>query len=213
MNTLPLVSGPAGLADWAALVLHFGMLSLLAVGGALSTAPDMNRYLVLERHWLSDTQFHDAIALAQVAPGPNILFVALLGWQVGLNASTSLNAAHGTHAWISLLLATCGALLTLLGMLLPSSVLTYNATRWAHRHREQRGIRAFKAGFAPIVVALMLATAWLLSLGAHHDVVPLTHDLALWAISLVATWLLWRTRLHVLWLLGAGALLGAFWLG
>ena len=33
-------------ADWVALLTHFLSLSLLAVGGAITTAPDMHRYLV-----------------------------------------------------------------------------------------------------------------------------------------------------------------------
>jgi len=73
-------------ADWLDLLAHFLSLSLLAVGGAISTAPDMHRYLVDARHWLSEGQFTSSIALAQAAPGPNVLFVALMGWNVGLNA-------------------------------------------------------------------------------------------------------------------------------
>ena len=66
------------LADWGSLFLHFISLSLLAVGGAITTAPDIHRYLVDETHWLSDTQFTSSIALAQGAPGPNVMFIACL---------------------------------------------------------------------------------------------------------------------------------------
>ena len=78
------MSVPADL--WWSLVVHFASLSLLAVGGAITTAPDMHRYLVGQQGWLSDAQFTSSIALSQAAPGPNVLFVALLGWNVGLNA-------------------------------------------------------------------------------------------------------------------------------
>ena len=64
-------------ADWWALVSHFLTLSLMAVGGAITTAPDMHRYLVVQQSWLSDAQFNASIALAQAAPGPNVLFVAI----------------------------------------------------------------------------------------------------------------------------------------
>ena len=97
-------------------------------------------------------------------------------------------------------------MLSLVAILLPSSVLTYTATQWAHRHREQRGVKAFKQGLAPLVVALLLATGWVLS-SAHAN--PAT-DWPLWLLTAVVTLLVWRTRLHLLWLLGAGALLGAF---
>ncbi|OYU82887.1 MAG: chromate transporter, partial [Burkholderiales bacterium PBB5] len=58
------------------------VLSLLAVGGAITTAPDMQRYLVGEQGWMSDAQFTTGVAIAQAAPGPNILFVAVMGWHV-----------------------------------------------------------------------------------------------------------------------------------
>jgi hypothetical protein len=67
--------------DFVDLFLHFALLSLLSVGGALATSPEMHRFLVDGRGWLDHRQFTDAIALAQAAPGPNILFVTLLGWQ------------------------------------------------------------------------------------------------------------------------------------
>ena len=66
--------------DCLALFQHFLTLSLLAVGGAITTVPDMHRFLVLEQHWLSDGQFSASIALAQAAPGPNLLFVSVLAW-------------------------------------------------------------------------------------------------------------------------------------
>ena len=52
-------------SDWLDLLTHFLSLSLLAIGGAITTAPDMHRYLVDERQWLSDSQFTSSIALAQ----------------------------------------------------------------------------------------------------------------------------------------------------
>jgi chromate transporter len=73
-------------ADWFSLFAHYLELSLLAVGGAITTAPDMHRFIVDEKAWLTDPQFTSSIAIAQAAPGPNVLFIGLLGWNVGLNA-------------------------------------------------------------------------------------------------------------------------------
>ena len=70
-----------GWLDVLQLCGHFMVLSLLAVGGAITTAPDMQRYLVQERGWMSADDFTAAVAIAQSAPGPNILFVALMGLQ------------------------------------------------------------------------------------------------------------------------------------
>ena len=67
--------------DWLDLFVHYLALSLMAIGGAISTAPDMHRYLVDQQHWMTEPQFNASITLAQAAPGPNVLFVALMGWQ------------------------------------------------------------------------------------------------------------------------------------
>lgn len=190
------------LSDWLELFLHFGSLSLLAVGGAITTAPDMQRYLVVERSWLTDDQFTSSIALAQAAPGPNILFVPLLGWNIGLNAAGGL-----ATGWYGLGMALLGVLIAMLGIMLPSSILTFTAARWGHRNRELRAVRAFKQGMAPIVIALLVATGWILAANNKTE----DHHLALWAVTAVSTLLVWKTRIHLLWLLGAGAIAG--WMG
>ena len=188
------------LADWGSLFLHFISLSLLAVGGAITTAPDIHRYLVDETHWLSDTQFTSSIALAQGAPGPNVMFVALMGWNVGLNAGGGLVAG-----WSAVALALWGVLITMVGIMIPSCTLTFVATQWAHRNREMLAVKAFKSGMAPIVIALLIATGWLLT-GNHEN--P-ARDWPLWVLAGATTLIVWKTKTHLLLLLGYGALLGA----
>lgn len=191
---------PFDRADWLTLLLHFLSLSLLAVGGAITTTPDMHRFLVDSRHWLTNEQFVSSVALAQAAPGPNILFVALMGWNVGLNSVGGLG--HGLASWVA---GLSGMSLAMLGILLPSTTLTYFATRWGHRNRELRLVRAFKQGMAPIVVALLMATAWVLVMGASDA--PFNGRIV--ALAVISMIVVWRTRVHLLWLLAAGALVGA----
>jgi chromate transporter len=180
-------------ADWLDLFVHYLSLSLLAVGGAITTAPDMHRYLVDQQHWMTDAQFNASITLAQAAPGPNVLFIALMGWQVGLNAGSFASA----------LLGVC---ITMIGIMLPSATLTYVASRWGHQNRDLRAVRAFKQGMAPVVVGLILATGWLMS-SAHGQFAT---DWPLWLTTAVTTVIVWKTRIHLLWLLAAGGLLGWF---
>ena len=188
--------------DWLALFAHFLSLSLMAVGGAITTVPDMHRYLVSEQHWLSESQFTSCIAMAQAAPGPNVLFVALMGWNVGVNAAGGMVAGALAYGY-----GLLGALLSMSGILLPSTTLTFAAARWGHQNRDKRVVRAFKQGMAPIVIALLIATGWILA-GSHG---PITTHWHLWLISAIATVLVWKTKVHLLWLLGAGGLLG--WMG
>ena len=179
--------------DWLQLFVQYLSLSLLSVGGAITTAPEMHRYLVDETRWLTEQQFTASIAIAQAAPGPNILFVALMGWHVGINT--------GSVAW-----GLFGVLVTMFGIMLPSTTLTYLAAQWGHRNRNLRGVRAFKQGMGPIVIALLIATGWVLT-SAHND--P-ARDWPLWLLTATAALVIWRTKLHLLWMLGAGAVLGWF---
>ena len=181
-------------ADWLTIFGHYLILSLLSIGGAIATAPDMHRFLVDEHAWLTDPQFSSSIAIAQSAPGPNVLFVALVGWNVGLNAG-------------GFPMAFFGVLVTMGGILIPSTTITYGAARWAHENRELRAVRAFKQGLSPIVIALLTSTGWILATGGAYA----PRNWPIWLVAIASTVVMWRTRIHLLWLLAAGALLG--WIG
>jgi len=164
------------------LFLHFAALSLLAIGGALGTMPEMHRYLVDQRGWLTDAQFTDAVVIAQAAPGPNILFVTVLGWQ-----------AAGLP----------GAIAATVGLLLPSSVATFWGWRLARTRDGTPLVRAIRLGLSPIAIGLTAAAGWLVASNINGTQWPL------WAVTVVSGVLVLRTRLNLLWLVGAGALLGA----
>ena len=194
------MSLPLSPQDWFDLFMHFAVLSLMGIGGAITTAPEMHRFLVDDKHWLTDESFSSCIALAQSAPGPNVLFVALMGWQVGINAGGGLSAG-ATAWWLGLL----GVILTMVGIMLPSSILTYKATKWAQVNRDLIAVQSFKSGMAPIVIGLLVSTGWLLS-AAHRD---FSQDWKLWLITAIASGLMLKTSIHLLWLVAAGGILGA----
>jgi chromate transporter len=174
-----------GLSDWLGLFAQFLMLSMLAVGGAMATAPDMHRYMVVEHGWLSDAQFTSSIAIAQAAPGPNLLFVAVLGWNVA---------------------GLAGTLATMLGILIPSTTLAITATRWGSQRRDSRGVRAFTAGMAPLTLGLLLATGYVLTEPSRHS----AGALALVAITVLAVG---RFNVSPIWMVALGALVGALGFG
>lgn len=186
-------------ADITTVLLHFCGLSLLAVGGAITALPEMHRFLVDEHQYLSDDQFVNSVALGQIAPGPNVMFVALMGWNIGLQYAGGMQA--GLWAWLS---AVGLAMACLTCVLLPSSFLTYNITQWLHRERERVGVRAFKSGMAPMVIGLMTSTGWLMQ--SRHDQWP--DDIGLWLLMAATVLAVLKTKIHLLWLLAAGAVLG-----
>jgi chromate transporter len=175
--------GPVGInaSQWWALLWHFAALSLLAVGGAITTVSDMQRFVVQEQRWLTDLQFSAGVALAQAAPGPNVLFVAVIGYQVG---------------------GLAGVVATMAGTLLPSTTLALAASRWGHRPQQARLMTIFTTGMAPITLGLLLATSWVL-------LKPVGNSWP--AALLVATTLvvMLRTERSPLWLIGLGAAVGA----
>lgn len=163
------------------LFLHCLTLSLMAIGGAVATVPELHRHVVIEHGWLSDADFTGSVALAQAAPGPNLLFVAVVGYNVA---------------------GLAGALAAMTGMLLPSTALTLLVSRWGSRRRDTRGVRAFVAGLAPVTLGLVLATGWLLAR-------PTLQQPTAWLLVLGSVALAWRTRISPLWPIAAGALAGA----
>lgn len=168
-------------ADWWALFAHFLAMSVLAIGGALAVAPEIHRYLVDQRGWVDDTQFSAAVALAQAAPGPNLLFVPVLG-----------------HAIAGL----PGAFVALLGILLPSTTLALAASRWGERRRDTPGVRAFVAGMAPVTIGLLLSAGTVLAQ-------PYARTAVAWALMAATVVLAVRTRINPVWLIAGGAAAGA----
>jgi len=168
-------------ADWWPLFGHFLAMSMLAIGGALATAPEIHRYVVEQRGWVDDTQFSASIALAQAAPGPNLLFVPVLG-----------------HAIAGL----PGALVALAGMLIPSTTVALLVSRWGTRRRHTRGVRAFVAGMAPVTIGLLLSAGTVLA-------TPLVKQPVAWGLIAATVLLSLKTRLAPLWLIVAGAAVGA----
>jgi chromate transporter len=185
MNALLFGAQTIGVGDWLSLLTHFLMLSLLAVGGAITTAPDMHRFIVRDQGWLSDAQFTGSVALAQAAPGPNVLFVAVIGFNVA---------------------GLVGVLATLIGTLLPSTTLALTAGRFSEKHRQSRAVRAFTTGMAPLTIGLLLASGWILLEPARASADTRVQAACLVALTMGVSL---RSKIGPLWLIGLGAVAGA----
>ena len=166
--------------DLSALALHLALLSLMAIGGVNTIVPDVQRYLVEANHWLSAKQFADIYALGQAAPGPNLIFLTLIGWHLA--------------GWP-------GAIVATLAIACPPVLLTLAATRLSVRNPDAPLGRAIRGGLGPITVGLTLSTGWILACSADHD----WRGAALTLMTIV---LMLRTKLNPLWLIAAGAAAG-----
>jgi chromate transporter len=163
------------------LFLNFALLSLFTVGGVNAALPEIHRQVVQVHGWMTDQRFTDLFAIAQAAPGPNIIVVTLIGWEVA---------------------GVAGALLTTFAMFAPTSVAAYFVGHFWHRFRHARWRIAIQAGVTPITVGLVASSAYLLGRTVDTGFVAAVLTLATAAV-------LTLTRLHPLIFLAIGAALGA----
>jgi chromate transporter len=162
------------------LAVHFAILSLFAMGGANAAVPEMHRLAVDVMHWMSDRQFADMFALAQVAPGPNVIVVTLIGYHVAGVAGAAVTTA-----------AMCG----------PSCVFAFYMGRVWERFKEAPWRVAIQGGLVPISVGLVGASAVILTRAADQNWVTLL-------VTAAAACFAYVTRWNPLWMFAAAALLG-----
>lgn len=162
------------------IILQFGLLSLLAFGGANAVLPEIHRIVVDNNHWMGSGEFARMFAIAQATPGPNVIIVTLIGWQVaGLAGATAAT------------LAICA----------PSGMLIYGFMHVWRRISASRWHHIIQTGVAPLAVGMVLASGVIISRAA---------DETAWAFLLTAAAVVINLcfKLNPLWLIAAGALLG-----
>jgi len=161
---------------------YFSLLSLISVGGLPGVLPELQRYVIEVKGWLSPEQFLQLYAIGQAAPGPNMLIVSLIGWKVA---------------------GLPGALVALASLCGPAGVLSYGVAGLWERFRDAPWRLAVQRAMVPLVVAFILAGGYIL---ATPDNV---FDWRMWLIVAVAVAGTLATKLNPLWLLAAGGVLGA----
>jgi chromate transporter len=169
-----------GVGSILALAWTFGVMSLFAVGGANAAIPEIHRIAVDVRHWMSDTQFADVFAIAQLSPGPNVLIVTLIGYHVA---------------------GIVGALVATLAMCGPTAMLAYFVSRFLSRVSDARWPAILQAALVPLSIGLMSASGLILVQTSDRSGTAVL-------VTAVAAGLAYATRLNPLWLLVAGGCLG-----
>ena len=158
----------------------FAVMSLFAIGGANSAIPEMHRVAVEVNHWLTDKQFTDVYAIAQLSPGPNVLIVTLIGYSVA---------------------GLAGALVATLAMCVPTAVLALSVSRLLARSSHARWPGIVQAALVPLSIGLMGASGFILARTSDRTVVAVLVTVGAAALASV-------TKLNPLWMLAAGGCLG-----
>ena len=162
-----------------AVFAYFVMLAFLAVGGAPSVLPEMHRYVVEMNGWMTSQQFAELYTVAQVSPGPNVMYLPLLGWQIA---------------------GLPGAIATTVPILIPSGTLTLLIAHLHVRH-PQGPLATIRQGLTPITIGLVFASGWILMTAASEDWRG-------YALTAATVFLVLRSSVNPLWLLAGGAALG-----
>ena len=162
------------------LFVSFFLIAFVSFGGATAVIPELYRIAVTEHGWMNAQTFTELFAIAQAAPGPNVLIVTLIG--------------QHTAGWQ-------GAVAATVGMCLPMSLLVGLLFKHWDRLQHWRGRTALQLGVAPLAVGLVLASGTLIARSAEPGWVGV-------ALVALTVGLNLRTRLHPLWLILLGALLG-----
>ena len=164
------------------LALYFMLLSLISVGGMPSVLPEMQRYVVDVKGWMTPQDFMQIFAVGQAAPGPNILIASLVGWKVA---------------------GLTGALVALAAMCGPAAVLAWWVAEAWERFKDEPWRSAAQKAISPIVVALILSGGFILA-------TPGAPDWRLWLIAAATAVGMLLSKISPLWFLAAGGALGAF---
>lgn len=124
------------------LALQFMALSLMSIGGIIAVVPEMHAAVVESHRWMTSQDFVTLFALAQAAPGPNVIVVTLIGWRVA---------------------GAVGALVATLAVSFPSFVIAYAASRLWSRVNAREWYRICERGMAPVTIGLILSSGLLLT--------------------------------------------------
>ena len=164
------------------IALYFALLSLVSMGGMPSVMPEMQRVVVDVHGWMSATEFTQLFAIAQAAPGPNVLVTALIGWKV-----------HGFAGGMVALGAFCG----------PAAALAYSIGGFWDRMRDAPWRKTFQRALVPVTVGFIISGGYVLATPAGLDWRSVL-------IAGAAAAILYLSKLNPLWTLAGGGVLGYF---
>jgi chromate transporter len=158
----------------------FALMSLFAIGGANSAVPEMHRFAVDVQHWLTDRQFSETFALAQLTPGPNLIIVTLIGYHVA---------------------GVLGGLITTFAMCGPTCVFAFFVGNASEHFKGTAWHSAVTRGLVPVTLGLTASSATVVATTSDYSWLALAVTLGTAVTALFM-------RLHPLWAFGVAALLG-----
>jgi chromate transporter len=164
------------------IALYFALLSLVSMGGMPSVMPEMQRIVVDVKGWMSAAEFTQLFAIAQAAPGPNVLVTALIGWKVA---------------------GPAGGMVALGAFCAPAAALAYSIGGFWDRMRDAPWRKAFQRALVPVTAGFIVSGGYVLA-------TPVGPDWRSALIAGTAAAILYLSKFNPLWILSGGGFLGYF---
>ncbi|BDX30379.1 chromate transporter [Mycobacterium antarcticum] len=178
------------MSTYLQLVILFGGLSLMSIGGGNAVLPEMHLRSVQQHHWVSDTQFADLFSISQTTPGPSILIVGMIGYAAGLPVGGVLGGV-------------LGGVIATVAMVIPAASLVYAITLFWQKAEQSKWRIAVEKGFAPLTVGLILASSLVMSRAADHG-------WRAYLLTAVCTLVFVRTKINPLIVVAIAGVIGYF---
>lgn len=159
------------------LAAELAPISFGTIGGGASAVADIHRVVVDAHGWLTNAEFVNVYAVSRLAPGPGSLFVTLLGWQIA---------------------GLPGAIVATLALFLPTSLIVVMVAAVWSRYRGALLLSALETGLRPVAAGLILAAVVVLLQALNGG----------WfarGLAVASAWVLMRSRINPILLIGAGA--------
>ena len=155
------------------LFLTFSRISLIAIGGANAAIPEIRHAAVDMHQWMNSDTFTHLFAVAQSAPGPNVLIASIIGWHVA---------------------GIAGLLVATIAMVLPASVLAFAIGRVISHFTHRREYKLVQDAVVPVAIGLIIASGIELSLYSALDVLT-------WSMVLGTLVFVYFTEANPMWAL------------
>ena len=185
IGTLSIPSQLTGVAIGAsslpALFGFFATSGLVVFGSGLAIVPFLHGGVVVERHWLTEQQFLDAVAVSLLTPGPVVITVAFIGYLVA---------------------GMAGGIVAAVGVFVPAYLVVLLLAPRFRAIRADGRARTFASGVTAAAVGALLGAVAVMATRTLVDV-----PTAMIAVAALA-WLLVRPRVPEPLVLAAAALVG-----
>lgn len=168
------------------LYLAFLKIGTFGFGGGYAMLPLIQKEIVDNNHWLSQSEFIDIIGISQMTPGP-----------IAINSATFVGF-RTSGLW--------GSIVATLGVVTTSFILVSLANYFFTKFKNSKILENALKGMRPALVGLIISVFLTMSFDSYRDFNSIL-------IAIIIGFLLYKTKLHPILIIVIAALLGIIFYG